>query len=181
VNRHDRRAARHRGCVAAYTAGGVAGCPFGNDPVPAARHAPEDCDGTCHASAADPLAELLDDPAVRLRILYRYRMVMADAPECDDSPGWGLGALLILAAVALPDLAAAGARALAVLLWAWLTRDWRRAPRAACDGLRLAGVWHEHGPPAPAEMLMRCCVGVPGPPAGTRRIASRPEALLTSP
>ena len=161
MNRHDRRAAKCRGCVAAYSAS-------------AARHAPEDCDGTCRANFADPLG----DPAVR-RILYRCRRDLAGAPGRDDSAGWAAVAFLILAA--LPGLAAAGVRALAALVRAWLTRDLRRAQRGALDGLRLAGAWLGHGPPVPGELLMRCCVGVPGPPAGARRIASRPEVLLISP
>jgi hypothetical protein len=139
----------------------------------AARHAPENCDGTCRANVADQLG----DPAVR-RILHRQGL--AGPLRCGGNPaGRALSALLILAA--LPGLAAAGARALAGLLRAWLTQDLRRARRAALDGLRLADGWRGHISPVPAEVLMRCCVGVPGPPAGTQRIASRPEALLTSP
>lgn len=65
MNRHDRRADRHRGCLAQYTAG---------DHPP--THAPETCDGTCRAGevpgtvwGAVALAILLPETMLRFLVL----------------------------------------------------------------------------------------------------------------
>jgi len=147
VNRRDRRAAwRLRGCWAAYTADGGPGA-----------HAPEACDGSCHAGeVALPLPEA-ELTAALPRWAWMARDVMPPGPGDDADFGMSLGTLWTLTIIALTDATVARARALAPLLarLRGLDSAWARL-RVVLDALGLLRSQRDHGPPALGGVVVLC-------------------------